>query len=195
MKSIKFASAIALAAGVLVMGSAQAAETGDLIGGGTLSFSGRVEDQTCTIRGGAGTNREQGNISVTLDNVQATELTPTNQTAKHKAFTLIVGGPGQGTCENGKFARLTFLAGRTVDPSTGTLINTAPDGAANTNLQLTKGTAATAIDLNNSTEAVDSDVVITGNTANIGLGVQYYRTGAVTAGAVNSNIEYEVRYN
>lgn len=190
MKSIKFVSAVALAAGMLVMGSAQAQSNS-----GTLSFRGLVADQTCTITGGPGTNGEEGNISVTLDTVAPASLAAAGNQAGHHPFTLIVGGSGQGSCENGKVGHLTFRSAGTVDPVTGTMRNTTvTGGAANTNVQLTRGTATSVIDLNNPAETVDS-TVIANNTATILLGAQYYATGAASAGLVNSNVQYVVSYN
>ncbi|MGM3278063.1 fimbrial protein [Ralstonia sp. 24A2] len=189
MKSIKFVSAVAMAAGILVMGSAQASD------GGTLTITGRVDDQTCTIRGGAGTDEGTGNIAVALEPVAAASLTKLGDQANHKPFNLVIGGPGQGSCEDGKVARLTFRTGDSVDPVTGTLRNTiGVGGASNTNVQLTKGTATDTIDLNNPAEYIDSPV-IAGNTANLRMGAQYYATGAATSGPVNTRVQYEVNYN
>ncbi|KHK52833.1 hypothetical protein PI87_18740 [Ralstonia sp. A12] len=195
MKSIKFVSAIAMAAGILVMGSAQA----QVFSGGTITVTGAVSDETCTITGGAGTDSGKGNVSVALDPVGASVLAA-NKTANHKAFNLIVGGPGQGSCVNGKLARLSFSAGggSNVDPATGTLLNVAGDNAAtNTNVQLTKGTSGTTIDLNNAAEFVESMTPITNNTATINMGAQYFATGTATPtpGAVTTRVQYTAYYN
>ena len=79
MKSIKFASGIALAAGVLVMGNAQA----QAANGGTIRITGAVTDATCTITGGAGTDGGTSNVTVALDPVAATSLTAAGNTANH----------------------------------------------------------------------------------------------------------------
>lgn len=192
MKSIKFASAIALAAGVLVMGSAQA----QTFTAGTITVTGAVSDQTCTITGGAGTDGGAGNVSVALDPVGASVLAA-QKTANHKAFNLIVGGPGQGGCVDGKVARLSFNAGggSNVDPATGTLLNVAANGATNTNIQLTKGTTASTIDLNNPAEFVETMAPIKDNTATINMGAQYFTSATPTPGAVTTRVQYTAYYN
>ncbi|WP_104656472.1 fimbrial protein [Ralstonia insidiosa] len=191
MKSIKFASAIALAAGVLVMGNAQA----QAANGGTIRITGAVTDATCTITGGAGTDGGTSNVTVALDPVAATSLTAAGNTANHKPFSLIIGGPGQGSCVDGKVARLSFnVASPRVDAATGTLTNALVGQAGNTNIQMTNGTAAGVINLASPANGVDSPA-IADNTATINLGAQYYATGAATPGLVDTSVQYGVTYN
>lgn len=193
MKSIKFASAIALAAGVLVMGSAQA----QTFTGGEIRVTGAVSDETCTIKGGAGTDGGTGNIGVALEKVAASELATVGKAAGHKPFTLILGGKGQGACQDGKVARLSFnTASGPIDAGTGTLRNVPTDGtaAANTNIQLTTGAATSPIDLNNPNSGVDFPAIVD-NTATVTLGAQYYPVGPVTAGLVDTHVQYVASYN
>lgn len=191
MKSIKFASAIALAAGVLVMGNAQA----QAANGGTIRITGAVSDTTCTITGGPGTDGGTSNVLVALDKVEATSLTAAGNVANHKPFTLVIGGPGQGSCVDGKVARLSFnIASPRVDAATGTLTNALTGQATNTNIQMTNGTSAGVINLASPANGVDSPA-IAGNTAEIKLGAQYYATGAATPGLVDTSVQYGVTYN
>lgn len=191
MKSIKFASAIALAAGVLVMGTAQAQSAN----GGTIRITGSVTDATCTITGGAGTDGGTGNVGVALDPVAATALANNGDTANHKAFQLIIGGPGQGSCVNGKVAELSFnVASPRIDAATGTLTNALVGQATHTNIQMTDGTAAGALNLASPATAVKSPA-IADNTSTINLGAQYYATGAATPGLVDTSVQYGVKYN
>jgi len=190
MKSIKFASAIALAAGVLVMGNAQAQSAN----GGTIRVTGSVTDATCTITGGTGTDGGRGNVSVALDPVAATALAQSGDTANHKAFNLIIGGPGQGSCVNGKIADLRFnVASPRIDATTGTLTNALADQATHTNIQLTNGTAAGVLNLASPATLVSSPAIVA-NTATISLGAQYYATGAATPGLVDTSVQYGVTY-
>ncbi|CAJ0821217.1 MULTISPECIES: fimbrial protein [Ralstonia] len=191
MKSIKFASAIALAAGVLVMGNAQA----QAANGGTIRVTGSVTDATCTITGGPGTDGGTGNVGVALDPVAATALQNPGDHANHKPFTLIIGGPGQGSCVNGKVAKLSFnVASPRIDAATGTLTNALADQATNTNIQMTNGTAAGVLNLASPATVVDSPA-IANNTSEIKLGAQYYATGAATPGLVDTSVQYGVTYN
>ncbi len=188
MKSIKFASAIALAAGVLVMGSAQAAD------GGTIRIHGQVEDTTCSITGGAGTEGGTDTITVGLDKVAPAALTAAGTSGiGRKQFTLNIGAPGEGSCENGKIADLSFVTSSArIDAATGTLTNAAPFGAQNTNIQLTSATGA-PYNLADPTVIVSSPE-IAGNQTTITMGAQYYATGAATPGPVDTNVQYQVTY-
>ena len=189
MKSIKFVSAVAMAAGILVMGSAQAQSAN----GGTIRVTGSVTDATCTITGGAGTDGGTGNVGVALDPVAATALAQAGDTANRKPFNLIIGGPGQGSCVNGKIADLRFnVASPRIDAATGTLTNALADQATHTNVELTNATG-TALDLA-SPATVISSPAIANNTATIGLGAQYYATGAATPGLVDTSVQYGVTY-
>ena len=190
MKGIKFVSAVAMATGILVMGSAQAQSAN----GGTIRITGAVTDATCTITGGPGTDAGAGNVAVALDPVAAVSLAAAGNTANRKPFSLIIGGPGQGSCVDGKVARLSFnVASPRVDAATGTLTNALVGQATNTNIQMTNGTG-TAINLASPANGVDSPA-IANNTATIDLGAQYYATGAATPGLVETSVQYGVTYN
>lgn len=192
MKSIKFVSAIAMAAGVLVMGNAQA----QAANGGTIRITGAVTDATCTITGGAGTDGGTGNVGVALDPVLATALAANGDRAGHKPFNLIIGGPGQGSCVDGKIADLRFnVASARIDAATGTLTNALTGQATNTNIQMTNGSTGAANELNLASPAtVISSPAIANNTAEIHLGAQYYATGAATPGLVDTSVQYGVTY-
>lgn len=191
MKSIKFVSAVALAAGVLVMGSAQAQSTS--FAGGDIRITGSVTDATCTITGGPGTDGGTGNVGVALDPVAATSLQKAGDVANRKPFTLIIGGPGQGSCVDGKVAELSFnVASSRIDAATGTLTNALVGEATNTNIQMTDETG-TALDLANPAVLIESPE-IANNTSTLKLGAQYYATGAATPGLVDTSVQYRVKY-
>ena len=193
MKSIKFVSAVAMAAGILVMGSAQAQSAN----GGTIRVTGAVSDETCTITGGPGTDGGTSNVTVALEPVAASLLPEAGKIANHKPFSLIIGGPGQGSCVDGKVAGVSFnVASPRVDAATGTLTNALAGEATHTNIQMTNGTAGTAgvINLASPANGVDSPA-IANNTATINLGAQYYATGAATPGLVDTSVQYGVTYN
>lgn len=162
--------------------------------GGTITFTGAVTDQTCTISGGAGTNGGTDNFTVALNPVPASDLDTAAATAGKRPFQIIIGGPGQGTCVNGKVARLTFLTSSPqVDATNGTLINALTGEATNTNIQLLDSADA-VIDLRNPANGIDSPV-IANNTATIDMASQYYATDAATAGLVSTSVVYAVTYN
>nr|WP_199044282.1 fimbrial protein [Dyella sp. ASV24] len=190
MKHIKLASALALSIGALVAGTASAAAAN----GGTIRFTGAVTDETCTITGGPGSDGGQGNFTVSLDPVPVSALPAAQAVAGKKPFSVIIGGPGQGSCQDGKVAHMSFLTSSPrVDPVTGTLTNALTGEATNTNVQLLDSTGAPVL-LNDPSNGYDSPDIVN-NTATIDFAAQYYATGAATPGLVDTSVIYAVTYN
>ncbi|RDS84183.1 fimbrial protein [Dyella psychrodurans] len=190
MKQFKIASAIALTLGLAIAGSASAQSSS----GGTITFTGSVTDATCTVTGGTGTSGGTGNFSVALDQVDASVLSAAGVTANPKMFDVIIGGPGQGTCEDGKVASMSFLPSSIyIDAATGALSNALSGEATNTEIQLLDSTNA-VIDLRMG--AVAGMATIANNTATIPFTAQYLAVnGAATPGLVSTNVVYAVTYN
>ena len=191
MKNIKLASALALSIGALVAGTASAAASN----GGTIRFTGAVTDETCTVTGGAGTNGGTGNFTVALDPVPASALAAATDTAGNKTFQVIIGGPGQSTCVDGKVATMSFVpSSPQIDPTTGALINALSGQATNTEVQVLDSTG-TAIALNDPANGVTFPA-IAGNTATVDFQAQYLAVNAgATAGLVSTDVLYQVVYN
>jgi len=191
MKHLKLASALVVAMGIAAAGAASAqASTG-----GTITFTGSVTDQTCTITGGAGTNGGTGNFTVALDPVPATDLAAAGDVTGNKPFQVIIGGPGQGTCQDGKVAVMSFVpSSPQIDAVTGALANALNGQATNTEVQVLDGTGS-AIALNDPANAVKSPA-IANNTATIDFQAQYLAVnGAATPGLVQTDVLYQVVYN
>lgn len=190
MKNIKLVSALA-ALGFVVAGSVAAAPA---FTGGTIRFTGAVTDETCTITGGSGTDGGQGNFAVALDPVAASVLSAAGSVAGKKPFQIILGGQGQGTCEDGKVANMSFLSSSPqIDPTTGNLKNALVGQATNTQVQVLDSTG-TPIVLNDSTWKVDFPA-IANHTATLEFGAQYFATGEATPGLVDTSVVYAVTYN
>jgi major type 1 subunit fimbrin (pilin) len=190
MKHVHLASALALVMGLAAATSASAAASA----GGTITFTGVVTDATCTVKGGSGTNGGTGNFSVALDSVEAAALAAAGQTANPKLFDVIIGGPGQGTCQNGKVATMSFLTSSTqIDPTTGALANALAGEATNVQIQLL-GSANAVINLADPANARQATIV--GNTATIPYTARYLAVnGAATPGLVSTSVVYSVSYN
>ncbi len=189
MKHIKLASALVVAMGLVAgVASAQTAN------GGTITFTGSVTDQTCTISGGSGTNGGSGNFTVALDSVDDTALAAAGAIANAQPFAVTIGGPGQGSCADGKVATLSFLTSSPqIDAATGALVNALSGQATNTEIQLLDSTGA-VINLADTSYSVNSPA-IANNTAQINLQAQYYATGAATPGLVSTSVVYAIAYN
>jgi major type 1 subunit fimbrin (pilin) len=191
MKHIKLASALVVAMGLAAVGTVSAAASS----GGTITFTGAVTDQTCTIKGGTGTDGGTGNFTVALDPVPATSLAAAQDVAGNKPFNVEIGGPGQSTCENGKIATMSFLTSSPqVDAATGALKNALSGEATNTEVQVLDGTGK-AIALNDPANGVQSPAIVD-NTAIIPFQAQYLAVnGGATAGLVSTSVLYAVTYN
>jgi major type 1 subunit fimbrin (pilin) len=191
MKNIKLGSALAIAMGLAVAGTVNAAD------GGVITFHGVVTDTTCTVQGGSGTDGGTNNFSVTLNGVDANVLDAAAKTANAKAFQVLIGGPDQPSCGagDGKIASMSFLASSPqVDGATGNLNNLLTSEAANVQIQLLKEDGTTAIDLRDPNSGLQSADIVN-NQATLQYSAQYYATGAVTPGLVETNVVYAVNYN
>lgn len=190
MKHIKLASAVAIAMGIAFAGVASAASSN----GGTITFTGSVDDTTCTVTGGGGTDGGQGKFTVALDAALPEDLKAAGDTAKPMPFSVQIGGPGQGSCTNGKVASMSFLTSSPrIDAATGALVNALSGEATNVQVQLTDSKGA--IDLADPSYKQDSPD-IANNTAVIKFGAQYLAVGgAATPGQVSTSVVYSVTYN
>jgi major type 1 subunit fimbrin (pilin) len=191
MKHIKIASALVAALGLATTGAVFAQSSA----GGTITFTGSVTDQTCSVTGGAGTNGGTGNFSVALDSVPASALAAAGDTAANKPFSVVIGGPGQTTCEDGKVATLSFeISSPQIDAASGALVNALSGQATNTEVQVLDG-EGNVINLADPANAVQSPA-IADNTAVIPFQAQYLAVGGgATAGLVSTEVVYGVTYN
>jgi major type 1 subunit fimbrin (pilin) len=190
MKFNKSALAIALVTAITAAGVTNATT----IGGGTITFIGTITDNTCSVEGGAGTSGGLDDFSVTLDPVKAFQLNAAGTTANPKEFEIIVGGPGQGTCVNGKIGSMYFLPeSPQVSAVTGNLENTLPDEATNVEIQLLNKNGA-PIDLREEESSMQS-YTIEDNHAELTYSAQYHATGAATPGLIDTNVIYAVDMN
>jgi major type 1 subunit fimbrin (pilin) len=191
MKHIKLASALVVAMGIAAAGVASAAAST----GGTITFTGAVTDETCTITGGAGTNGGTGNFTVALDPVPASALAAATDTAGNKPFQIIIGGSGQTTCQDGKVATLSFVpSSPQIDPATGALVNALSGQATNVEVQVLDNNSA-PIALNDPANGVTFPA-IANNTATQDFSAQYLAVNAgATAGLVSTDVLYQVVYN
>lgn len=190
MKHIKLASAIAVIMGMAAAGSASAASSA----GGVITFHGQINDETCTVQGGSGTDGGRDNFSVTLASVGASQLASAGATAALKPFQVIIGGPGQGTCEDGKVGSMYFLpSSPQVSAATGNLTNVLAGESTKAEIQLLKGNNS-VIDLRSQASG-QQNFTIANNTATLDYQAQYYATGAATPGKLETNVIYAVVYN
>lgn len=165
---------------------------------GKITFTGTISDQTCTVKGGTGTNGATGDFTVTLPTVATSALSAADKIAGETPFTVILGGSGETGCGAGtpsKVASLRFEPlSSPVSASTGRLLNQAAGGATNVEVALLNKSKA-VINIATGANATGSEEAITNNTATLQYAAQYHATGgAATAGAVSTFVNYSVVY-
>ncbi|WP_267225490.1 fimbrial protein [Dyella silvae] len=191
MKHIKLASAIAFVMGAAVSASSFAAPAGS---GGTITFTGQINDTTCTVTGGTGTNEGTGNFIVALDPADANQLATVGATANQKQFDVIFSGPN---CASGKTAYMSYmLSSPQIDAGTGALKNALSGEATNVQIQLADS-SKTAINLANPGQSWSTLIgATTANTGKLSFFAQYLAVnGPATPGKVSTSVVYSVVYN
>ncbi|CBY85761.1 fimbrial protein [Haemophilus influenzae] len=167
---------------------------------GTITFNGRVVDQTCTVS--TGTN---GNFDVTLPTVNKTLLT-NGAIAGRTKFDIQLKGCKQATAQGTSNVRAYFLPNTEyVDPTTHNLKNTANTPATNVQIQLTHADTSKVIAVGENVDTqenkpynswfnFENDVATTAK-ATLTYHAQYIAVGGDAGeGVVQSKVEYNIIY-
>ncbi|MFK0089512.1 fimbrial protein [Pseudomonas sp. NPDC090755] len=152
---------------------------------GQIDFTGSIGSSTCIINGGAGGQ----NFTVALKPAQRSELAATGQTAQPEPFQIRLSEctPAAGRVD------ISFPPGPQVDPTTGRL-NLLSGGAQNVQLQLLNS-ASQPIRIGAAPGSQDTiPVDLSAGAATLDYTIRYFATGAATAGAANSNVQYLIRF-
>lgn len=163
---------------------------------GVINFTGLVNDVTCTVEGSApGTGAVVKDVN--LGGVSAARLANPGDRANLTGFTIRIGGPGQGSCTNGRTAMVAFdPTSPAIDVATGRLNIDGHDDPSDTtnakNVQV-EVTNRDGSPINVYTEKSEG-VVIADNQAIIPLAAQMYASGAATEGAVKTRVGFMVVY-
>ncbi|TCM62726.1 major type 1 subunit fimbrin (pilin) [Acinetobacter calcoaceticus] len=157
---------------------------------GTITFKGKVLDSTCKVNNGGGAN-----LTVSLPNVSLSSLNNAGQVAGRTAFKIILSG-----CSATQVTAF-FEPGATVNSNTGRLINSVTTGtsAKNIDIQLlnSKGqqimlNAFGSDGTQTNTEWQSASSAST--STELSYAAEYYATAAVTAGEVNTSVQYTLIY-
>jgi major type 1 subunit fimbrin (pilin) len=171
---------------LLLVGAASASQIASATDG-TITFTGSVTPQTCTINGnGSGSN----NFTVPLPTVSTSALSAVGQVAGSTPFSIALTActPASGNVQT------YFEPGPTVDTTTGNLVLTT-GGATNVEIGLLNGdlskitVGAAAASQNSKSVAISS-----AGAATLKYYAQYVATGVATAGAANSSVTYSLVY-
>jgi major type 1 subunit fimbrin (pilin) len=151
---------------------------------GTITFTGQIYANTCTINGGS------NNFTVNLPAaVSSSQLDIAGKTAGRTGFQIALTN-----CPAATNVHTFYEPGATTNGA-GRLINTDGTGAANVEIQLLNDDA-TAIKAGFADSQQNSkSVALSGNAATLSYFAEYYATGAATAGAVTSSVSYTIVYN
>ncbi len=170
-------------AAALALAFSSAAHAAD----GTITFTGNISAQTCTINGnGTGAT----DFTVTLPTVATSALPADGATSGRTPFSIAVSGC---TTQSGTVATW-FEPGTNVDALTHRLKNTAAGGATNVQVGLLQGDGTTAVSPGVASQTANIDTT-TGD-AKLDYFAQYVATGgAATSGAVSSSVTYSMVYN
>jgi major type 1 subunit fimbrin (pilin) len=154
---------------------------------GTITFTGEVTGQTCTINGG------QPNFTKVLPKVSSSVLGAAGQTAGGINFPIQLTNctPASGG------ARVFFETGPNVDTTSGRLnIATGSGQATNVQVQLLNSTggAIVAGAASGSQNSGNYAPISSDGKATLYYGAQYYATGAATVGLVSTSVTYSIEY-
>ncbi|WP_192481339.1 F17A fimbrial adhesin [Escherichia coli] len=167
---------------------AAASSSATLAYDGTITFNGKVVDQTCSVTTGS------KNLTVTLPTVSAKSLDSSGKVVGLTPFTISL--EGCNTAATGaQNVNAYFEPNANTDYTTGNLTNTASSGASNVQIQLLNADGVKVIKLGQAAAAQNVDTVAI-NDANVTLryNAQYYATGVATAGDVTSTVNYTIAY-
>lgn len=186
-KIAKFVTSLVAVSSVGVVGTAFAED-------GTITFTGHISSQTCTINGGGSSSK---NFTVGLPGVSASQLAAAGATAGRTGFSIALTNCTPATGNVHTF----FESGPTVDPSTGNLVlikggePDASDVAANVQISLLNSDQTKiqlgAPDASQNSKAVPIDK---SGAATLSYFAEYVATGAASGGSANSSVMYSLIY-
>ncbi|KGI78996.1 fimbrial protein [Oleiagrimonas soli] len=155
---------------------------------GTITINGKVIAQTCQVDGnGLGT---ADNKVVNLPDVLTTALASTGDTAGDTSFQISVTG-----CDASLSTVQAYFSGGDVNSGNGRLDNSATGAAGNVQVQLLNG-SDNPMDLSGADASAQSSqqVALSGGAATLSYKARYYATGASSAGAVKSTVDFTLIY-
>lgn len=153
---------------------------------GTINFTGAVQATTCQLASGANSA-----MAVVMPTVNTAALAKAGDTAGATNFNVVLSNCGANTGA----VRLQFTDTTNVDINTGRLNNTASaSSATNVQIALRDGPNASTNLRLGTASAQTTPVGINNGGATIPMSSIYVATGAATAGAVQSSVQFSIAY-
>ncbi|RZT41255.1 fimbrial protein [Cupriavidus agavae] len=155
---------------------------------GTITFTGQISSQTCTIGGNGGGS---STFTVTLPSVSTSALATAGTTAGRTPFSIRLTGC---TTDSGN-AAVYFEPGATIDAATGRLINVATASPASNvqvgilNADMSPIMLGAGFDSQNSQQ-----VALAAGAATLNYNAEYVATGTPASGNVSTSVVYSIVY-
>jgi major type 1 subunit fimbrin (pilin) len=175
-----------LISALFVAGAAMVAQ-GAFAADGTITFTGNISAQSCTINGNGSGSKD---FTVALPTVSASTLAAAGATAGRTPFNIALSDctPASGNVHT------YFEPGPTVDSATGMLVLNA-GGASNVEIGLQNSDFSNivvgAADASQNSKSV---AISESGAATLNYYAQYVATGVASAGAANSSVMYTLSY-
>jgi major type 1 subunit fimbrin (pilin) len=163
---------------VAVIAATAFAPTAQAANSGTITISGKVLSDTCTVSVNNGS-------TVALPTVMTASLGTVGATAGTTPFTIALSG-----CDANTTSAAMSFSGANIDAGTGNLKNTVA-GGSNVQVQLLNG--ASVINASSGTNA--PTITVTGGNGSVAMNARYVAaTAAATAGMVASTVSFTLSY-
>lgn len=163
---------------VAVIAAAAFAPTAQAANTGTITISGKVLADTCTIA-------VNGGATVALPTVMTNSLSTVGSNAGSTPFTIALSG-----CDANTTSAAMSFSGANIDAGTGNLKNTVT-GGSNVQVQLLNGASV----INASTNANAPTITVTSGSGSVAMNARYVAaTAAATAGMVASTVSFTLSY-
>lgn len=155
---------------------------------GLITFNGDVVTHTCVVSANGGTGPD---ATITLPTVAAPSLAAAGSRAALQHFNIVVGSTAL-PCAAASVKALWNGRGATVDPASGRLNNSTGAGMASGVQVVLLNDLQQDIDVRDNRNS--QEISFLGGVATLDYHGEYYGTGALSEGLLNTNVEYELDY-
>ncbi|MBA0098754.1 hypothetical protein WH218_06720 [Stenotrophomonas indicatrix] len=156
---------------------------------GTISFDGEVAVYSCVVS--ADGNANSGDATVPLPTITSPAMVSPGSRAGMRHFKLVVGSASQ-PCEAAAVSAHWLATGGLVDQDTGRLKNQAGPGMATGVQVVLLNDVQQDIDLRN--DGNSQTIAFDNGVATLDYHGEYYATGGLREGDVNTSVQYELDY-
>lgn len=168
--------------GLLAMAGGASAQSG------LFTFNGDVVTHTCVVSANGGSGPD---ATINLPTVAAPSLSAAGSRAAMQRFNIVVGSSAQ-PCAAASVTALWNGQGATVDPASGRLNNSQGAGMASGVQIVLLNDQQQDIDVRDNRNS--QEIAFQNGVATLDYHGEYYGTGSLSEGKLNTNVEYELDY-